>query len=57
MGHQRTALEAWKREVDDSYDNFEMINIATGRGAGSTSSAGCRVRCICGRTRISSPAR
>ena len=28
----RTALEAWKREVDDSYDTFEMINIATGRG-------------------------
>lgn len=27
-----TALKAWKREVDDSYNCFEMLNIATGRG-------------------------
>ncbi|WP_305767080.1 MGH1-like glycoside hydrolase domain-containing protein [Candidatus Epulonipiscium viviparus] len=26
------ALEAWKREVDDSYYTFEELNIATGRG-------------------------
>lgn len=28
----RTALDAWKREVDHSYYTFEMLNIATGRG-------------------------
>lgn len=27
-----TALRSWKREVDDSYNCFEMLNIATGRG-------------------------
>lgn len=27
-----TALKVWKREVDDSYNCFEMIQIATGRG-------------------------
>ncbi|MDE7046278.1 MAG: hypothetical protein K2O97_15000, partial [Acetatifactor sp.] len=28
----KTALDAWKREVDHSYYTFEMLNIATGRG-------------------------
>lgn len=28
----RTALDAWKKEVDHSYYTFEMLNIATGRG-------------------------
>jgi hypothetical protein len=28
----RIALDAWQREVDDSYNTFEMMNIATGRG-------------------------
>lgn len=28
----RTALDAWKREVDHSYYTFEMLNIATARG-------------------------
>ncbi|OON93129.1 MAG: hypothetical protein ATN31_00965 [Candidatus Epulonipiscioides saccharophilum] len=27
-----TALESWKKEVDDSYYTFELLNIATGRG-------------------------
>lgn len=27
-----TALRSWKREVDASYNCFEMLNIATGRG-------------------------
>lgn len=28
----KTALNAWKTEVDSSYNTFEMINIETGRG-------------------------
>ena len=28
----KTALDAWRREVDHSYYTFEMLNIATGRG-------------------------
>lgn len=28
----KTALEAWKKEVEHSYYTFEMLNIATGRG-------------------------
>lgn len=28
----KTALDAWKKEVDHSYYTFEMLNIATGRG-------------------------
>lgn len=28
----KTALEAWKTEVDHSYNTFELLNIETGRG-------------------------
>ncbi|MCH5199014.1 MAG: hypothetical protein J1E34_08935 [Oscillospiraceae bacterium] len=28
----RRALNIWKREVDDSYYTFEMVNVVTGRG-------------------------